>query len=324
MPFCPGCRQEYESFAKRCPDCQKDLVATLTDKVEKPPTSVVVAVDRTAADRILARLRALRVPCMEDPGEDPLSVQLPDGAVAILVPEPVAKTTIDLLGRTPGLRPELTSLPAALENEADEDAEEVACVLFHAADTSAATPAAPVASAPVGDVLREPSGEILRRGDAALDELTALALSREDRIAAAAIFKLRGLGDVGLRRLAALVAPLAKNGSEPLLYAVLKEVKSRVTDAGAFSACADLANDRSASGESRRLALHALGQLGIPALHARIVPLLDDPDAQIREEADEALCSLADDDLGFDPGMSPTDRQRVMGEWRRLFADRLS
>ena len=128
MPFCPGCRQEYESFAKRCPDCQKDLVATLTDKVEKPPTSVVVAVDRTAADRILARLRALRVPCMEDPGEDPLSVQLPDGAVAILVPEPVAKTTIDLLGRTPGLRPELTSLPAALENEADEDAEEVACL----------------------------------------------------------------------------------------------------------------------------------------------------------------------------------------------------
>jgi HEAT repeat protein len=84
----------------------------------------------------------------------------------------------------------------------------------------------------------------------------------------------------------------------------------------------DVALDRGVAPERRCLALHALGRLGVAAVHRDLVTLLDDPDPSVREEADEALCTLADEDLGYDPDLPSAERRTFADKWLRFFADR--
>ena len=57
--------------------------------------------------------------------------------------------------------------------------------------------------------------------------------------------------------------------------------------------------------------------------HAPRLELLDDADPVIREEADEVLCTLSDEDMGFDPELPPAERREVAGAWRAWFERRL-
>ncbi len=320
MPFCPGCRQEFEAFAARCPDCDKPLVATLEARAAaaRPAMSMLVAADRAAAERMIACFAAVKLPSMEAPGDEPLRVKVPEGAVAILVPEPAARAALMVLDRAEDLSIEVVTLPASDPN-AEES--EIACSLIRCGDR--ATRSAPAALPPT-DVLSLSPEQARARGEVAQDELAALLVHPDGEVSARASLLLSRIGDDGVRRLARELPALARRGADAAFYAALKRVKDHRVDPAAFAPCVDVAYDRGAPVEIRRLALHGLGQLGIVALHEKILPLLDDPEPDVREEADEALCALADDDLGFDPEMPRDERLRIIEEWKRLFAQRES
>jgi hypothetical protein len=57
MPFCPSCREEYQSGTAVCPECQTRLVDALTDNGDTANlVDVFVCYDAQEADRALGLL----------------------------------------------------------------------------------------------------------------------------------------------------------------------------------------------------------------------------------------------------------------------------
>lgn len=65
MPFCPGCRYEYQAETQQCPDCGAELVEQLSPQEEPSPTgplvTVYVAQDMTEASLIKSFLEEFQI-----------------------------------------------------------------------------------------------------------------------------------------------------------------------------------------------------------------------------------------------------------------------
>jgi hypothetical protein len=99
MPFCPTCRQEFESFAKRCYDCEVDLVAEL--KAAAAPSRVAIAVfGAQAVDYIGRLLQQAGVAVQTEPGSrHGMSVD----SSLVFLPAPYAQGVLSALAGDPAL-----------------------------------------------------------------------------------------------------------------------------------------------------------------------------------------------------------------------------
>ena len=70
------------------------------------------------------------------------------------------------------------------------------------------------------------------------------------------------------------------------------------------------------------LALQALTALGALQAFPVVIPLLEDPDPEVRDEADNTLCTLADEDMGFHAEAPEEERKTAMDRWRAWWEGR--
>ena len=296
MPFCPSCRQEFESFASQCPDCEVELTETLAEPKAAPAgpeVAVVAAVDAATAEAMLERLAAVGIPSTPaEEEETPFGVAVPvqflNSAVAMLeADDRLALQEDDGTGR-PVFRPFDPAI----------DASPTADLRLDILDESPARLAARGEEV-IADLL-----EIVRRGEGEPVKRATLVVMRMD---------------AGRAVLCRHLALLCRERREDAVYAVLREVREKVSDAAELRELCELAADRDLPVEPRTLALHALGRFEIPGLASAVLPILDDDDEGLREAADEALCSIADEDMDFDASADAGERAESVARWRRHF-----
>lgn len=326
MPFCPTCSQEFEGFASACPDCQVDLVEErpAADGPSEDPLRFLLfgAADEDVADLVARALEGMGIPHMVAeltlPG-------LADEVILFQLPAPLYNRAVTALERHPGLERDLFFPAEEAAEEAGETAEQPAeqvgegLLLFRAA----AGEGRREDEIRESELLTRPAAELARQGDEALVELLELVRRGVDPVRERAIVLLRAFGPGGIQAQARLLAVLAREGREAALYGLLREIRERVDRPEMLDELVDVCADRETAVRQRSLALHALGRCELMGLYERIVPLLDDSDPRIREDADEALCSLSDEDMGFDPELPSEERKAVMERWRAWFARRL-
>lgn len=286
MKTCPKCAQEFEDFAKDCPDCEVELTH---------PGSATAA----SASVMFLMADAMAATIARD--------TLMEGEIAFL-PQSVPGTQLTqfLLDRADVDRAhELLGAQRSLR--AGIGAEGVATYAFQEVEPEGSEPAWSVLPA----LPRDPHeaiamlGEALRRGAPAVRALAAT------RLAAA--------GRPGLEVLATALIEFLTQSKDAAVFAVARELRDRPLDPATLVPVVAIARDAAEPMERRLLALHALGRFELPTLGRHLVDLIDDPVPEIREAADETLCCLTDDDLGFDPHLTSDERRAFLPRWEAVF-----
>jgi HEAT repeat protein len=70
------------------------------------------------------------------------------------------------------------------------------------------------------------------------------------------------------------------------------------------------------TGPVRVKTLEVLGHLGDLSAFPSVLPYLNDADPGVRDEADNTLCLLADEDMGFEAEAPPAERARIVVKWK--------
>lgn len=286
MKTCPKCAQEFEDFAANCPDCEVPLAAPGAGSTGSQAVTMLMA-DPMAATVAREALMEAEVAFL------PQSV--PGTPFTEFVFDPAeADRARDVLAAQRTLRAGTSAAGSAAYTyqEVDADGSEPAW---------AALPALP----------RDPEqavallAEALRRGAPA--------------VRAAAAARLAASGRPGLDALAHALTEFLTQNKDAAVFAVTRELRERPLDAAALHPVVAVATDAGQPLERRLLALHALGRFELPKLGRHLVALIDDPIPEIREAADETLCCLTDEDLGFDAHLTSDERRAFLPRWDAVF-----
>lgn len=286
MKTCPKCAQEFEDFAADCPDCEVPLAAPGAGRAGNQAVTMLMA-DPMAATVARDALMEAEVPFLPQsvPGT-PFTEFLFDPAEA--------ERARDVLAAQRSLRAGSAASGAAAYTyqEVEASGSEPAWV---------ALPALP----------RDP--------EQALALLAQALRLGAPAVRAAAAARLAASGRPGLDALVQALTEFLTQNKDAAVFAVTRELRERPLDAEALHPVVAVAADAGQPLERRLLALHALGRFELPKLGRPLVALIDDPIPEIREAADETLCCLTDEDLGFDPHLTSDERRAFLARWDAVF-----
>jgi hypothetical protein len=282
MPWCPKCRNEYMETARRCADCEVDLVDDLAGH------------DRAAATA--AAERRLRI---EGPGGYLTSLEawLTQANVASRRVEGAVEIPFELADQIE------SALMKTVEYEREGSTIKV---LGPRTDQEPAYEVDPA-------LLRKSPQEIAGNLAEDLPKLAALLGAGTPRQKIWALQTLRAVAAAGALPVAEFVVRLVRSGMRRPLYA-LASLLAEAPEAGVASRVA-----QELAGLDKRgleLALHVLAQLRDRSVARAVLPLLDHDDPEVRAEADEVLMCAADRDLGFDAEADGPTRARIVKLWR--------
>lgn len=307
MSFCPSCRQEFEPFVTRCYDCEVDLVAELKSAdPSQPATIAVVIFDAPASEYVVQLLQGAGVQVRSEPGRD---FGLRAGSTVVSFAAPYAQGVLTGLGGDPNLE--------EVEPPPSERVPYPIAGAYRAAPRKATDDT--VTTAPLLD---EPLPILLRRGEGVLPELLELVRRGAPKLRETALSAVAGFGLKGREALIAELPRLVREGRADALFGAAKLLRDANVDGNAWASLTAVAADDGAKSDARCLALHVLGRTGHLPFGTQILGLLESKDMHVREAADEALCNLFDDDLGFDPEADAAERQRVVDAWAKVLARR--
>lgn len=302
--FCPNCRQEFEAFAAACPDCDVALAESLEPGAAAASAfqlTLVVASDPETAALIKTTLAPTSIPVGD--AETDAANRLPGDSVGLLLPYEFTRTALGAIDANPELTRGLIPLdegdPAVFVKRTD--------------------PADGPGPALDLSLLHLSVPQLVARGTGVIVPLLEFVRIGDDPARDHAIRALRTFGPEGQGVLARQLAVLARELREAALYQVVREIREKLQDASALDDLVAVAGDRGLATGVRTLALHALGRLELKAVHPALIPLLADSDPIVREEADEALCTLSDEDMGFDPEMGPEEIAEIQARWLAHF-----
>jgi hypothetical protein len=282
---CPKCSQEFEDFASQCPDCEVPLAAPGAAR------SANGAAVLRMADALAATIAR---DVLMEAGVDfqPHAVPGTPFTQFVLDPADLERAT-GVLASQEGLRADAgvggVTTYSAIET-GDEGSE---------ASLSALPP-----------LPRDPREAISVLADA--------LRKGAPPVRAVAAARLGAAGPAGIEALVAALPEFIEQKKDVAVFVVVRELRERAIDADALKPLVKTARDADARLELRLLALHALGRFELPKLGRELLDLIDDPIPEIREAADEALCCLTDEDLGFDPHLASDERRAFMARWDAL------
>ncbi|MBK6941113.1 MAG: hypothetical protein IPH13_13105 [Planctomycetes bacterium] len=286
MKTCPKCAQEFEDFAADCPDCEVPLTAPGGGRATAAAVMLLMA-DPMAATVAREALMEAEVAFL------PRSVPGTPFTEFVFDPADAERARL-ILAEQRTLRAGTGAGGSAVytHQEVEVDGSEPAW---------AALPALPRDPEQAVPLL----AEALRRGAPA--------------VRAAAAARLAGSGRPGLDALAQALTEFLMQSRDAAVFSVTRELRERPLEADVLRPVVAVACDASEPLERRLLALHALGRFELPKLGRHLVALIDDPIPEIREAADETLCCLTDEDLGFDPHLTSDERRAFLPRWDAVF-----
>ena len=313
MPFCPQCRHEFESHAADCPDCEVVLVEELVEGGAEPQfrLMLLLGADEEVLDLLEQTLGRARIPVCR---LDPERLQSDSLEAGLMVPQELFRQAVSLLdGDTRLLR---TSVVVNVKDDQGEPQEQalVCYRLFDRTESGAGEIRAP-------ELLQQPTQVLVSRGAEIVNDLLEFIRRGDETTRQKALSVMCGMGSESLEALARMLAVLAREGREAAVFAVVKMIQARLSDPAQLTDLIAVALDAGLDPVHRALALHALGRCELTGVYEPILALLDDPYLIIREEADETLCALSDEDMGFDPDLPPEERAVIREHWRIWFLE---
>ncbi len=290
MPWCPKCRQEYRATIVRCADCESDLVADLATHDRALQAAAATRMVRIVAPggtltALAAGLRGRGIPLEEDPEGGGLLA--PEAAAEVIESSIAQVAEYERVGDTLHVYGPRQDLEPELK--------------------------------PDPSWLDRSDADLAAQPDAAIAGLVGLCASPVARYRA---------------RAAARLAAFCSERSVPIADVVVWTAKSRLKKA-LFGWAVLLAEQKPAGlsarlvAEARRsephvasLLLHTVSLLRDPSVLADLLPLLDHEESMVRDDADEALVSLAGFDVGFEAEAEPAVRARSIQLWREWIVKR--
>lgn len=163
------------------------------------------------------------------------------------------------------------------------------------------------------DLLDLPFTEILREGEENLDELMQLVIRGTPAVGKRAATLLSLMGGSGIEALQKLVKVALENGRLTTVTIVAGTLRGTEFDPAFWKEFVPYLNN----GVPVRIkALELLGHFADLSAFPAILPALDDPDPDVRDEADNTLCVLSDEDMGFDTDAPPASRREKIALWK--------
>jgi hypothetical protein len=163
-------------------------------------------------------------------------------------------------------------------------------------------------------LLRETNPAILRRGPEVIPDLVAILWRGEEEARTRAGLLLSDLGVAGAQALTEVarkaIVERDRDRLRPVVSALAKVRGYRPDET--FS---PFLEDEDPT--VRALAALVVGRTGSKTCVPLLVPLLEDADVEVREEAIEALYTLTGDDLGFEAEAPEDERAAAVARWRK-------
>ncbi len=275
---CPRCREEFIASVSTCPDCEVPLTEALEAEVDG---SLEPFLFSAKTPELHAELKSILEQASFPHRDVDRGLEVPRGLMPQLVP----------------------ALESRFEIEADDD--QAVLVREWVSEPSEEPPSL--------EVLQCSMEDLEQAAETRIPELTRL-VSFGRQGAAAALLRLTQLGRRGLVNWVDLLiaAIRAESMREASAYAtILKE--EGVLDAPLY--VAEIVP--SLSGSQLLIALHVLSRLPDRRVAPFMLPLLEHESEEVRDEADEVLCWVAEADMGFEAAGDPEARSLAVSRWQQ-------
>jgi len=296
MLICPKCKQEYDEGMTDCADCLVPLKSALDAQetgpgAEKMEAAVFRGESEEALDLMLRAVAvhhiptkcASEVPGLEMKGHLMLVPSLMGDKVQKILDHGVQM----LIGDGEGEGRVYRIYKQSRENEI-RDPE----LLRRSIDSLAAG----------GQEVMDDLLEIVVRGDAAARHRAAYALSC--------------MGEEGTDALIHLLRVAVEKEQQEVATSLIRVIRDEVESAGGWEEIYGCMH----SNLSRILALQAIAVLGDLSAFPSVLAMLEDENSEVRDEADNVLCILTDEDMGFDTDAPEDERRAVAGKWEEWWA----
>jgi len=163
------------------------------------------------------------------------------------------------------------------------------------------------------DLINLPLAEIMRMGVEVIDELMRLVINGTPVICKRAATLLSLMGSSGAEALQKLVKVALEKDRTTIVTIVGGTLRGTEFDTDLWK---EFVPYLEGSNSVRIKALELIGHFGDLAAVPLVMPYLDDADPEVRDEADNTLCVLSDEDMGFETDASPADRQKKISMWQ--------
>jgi len=287
MPICPQCREEYEDKVTQCFDCGVSLVASLDDipsTGEGPGKVVFSAQSEEELEGMEACLKQWQIPYTLASDEPNVDIE----GLGLVVPPPYGDKAAEKL---------LAHVKAAQKGGG--------CA------SSGCGSGTPPAEGP--ELLKQSLGALARKGEAVMDDLIELIVNGDAAVQRRSALALSYMGRKGIQAIVKLMkVALEKEQIETVtvLLAVLRQTEYVIEEWQEFLPY--LRHDVAV----RTKALEVIGHLGDLDAFDRVLPLLSDAEPAVRDEADNTLCLLSDEDMGFESDAPQEEQARCIELWK--------
>jgi hypothetical protein len=300
MPFCPRCREQYEARVMRCADCDVDLVEKLPpreagaadapDKVEGMFTFYTTTPE--LAERLVKLFSRSGHPALRHAEPIEMSGKT---VYPLTVRESLAIQFMEQLNLDPESIQQTEHGPAVFLEPADESAE---------AQSDAAHSA----------LLEESDGAIRRRGESVIPDLVSIVWRGERTARERAARLLAEMGVAGAQALTEVARKAIVEGDRERLHFAAGGL-SKVHGYRPDETFGPFLEDRDPT--TRALAALVIGRTGSRSALRLLVPLLEDAELGVREEAIEGLYFITHDDLGYEADAPETERAAAVARWQQ-------
>jgi len=292
MSICPKCKQEYETGVQECADCMVVLVEELESEESEQSAPVSFAFFRAQNEEVLdlmfnsvAHHQHLPVQVTDEIPEKGLKGHF------LITPDVTAGQVGRILD---------TAVPDLIGE--GEGLERVYRIYHKGEEHEIRNP----------EILKKPIFELMEEGEKNIEELAEIVVRGDKNARQRAAFVLASLGEPGAKVLVELLKTAIEKEQNEIVLSLIRVVREEF-DAG--FAIEEFSPLLEGSEQNKILTLQVYCAFANIKAFPMIIPLLADSSPLVRDEADNALCELSDEDFGFDTEADEDERNKVKANW---------
>lgn len=316
MLYCPNCKQEYRDGIQECADCMVPLLDQKAfEEAERAANAGNVAMaavfraeDEQTLDLMARAIAVHHIPYEVRSNEKTEETPESEGAESkegeqlhghfLIVPAEMGQKVIHIIDQ---------GLPMVIAHGEGKD--RVYRMFDQEREEEIRNP----------PLLQEPTAQLVARGDEIIDNLIEFVARGNAATKNRAAYVLTCLGDSGVFALIKLLKVAIEKEEQDTAMSLIHVVRKEIDSGKGWEEFSSLFNG---SPLTKILALQAITALENVDAFPSVLPLLKDEDADVRDEADNTLCTLTDQDMGFDTEASTDERNAVISQWEAWWAGR--
>lgn len=291
MPFCTKCGQEYDEGVTECADCMAPLVGQLDSGRAEAESGRSAVVFRASDDNVLDLMcRAVAIHHIPVQKEKEIPFLGLKGHL-MLVPLEAGEKVQHILDQG------VSMLIGEGEGE-----DRIYRMYKSGEEEEIRDP----------ELLQLPTDHLVAQGEEVMDELMEIVARGDGSARRRAAYVLSQFGESGILALGKIVKMAVLKEREQVVLSLLRVIRDEMEGGQGWQ---ELKECLAGSEVSKVLALQAICAFQNIEAFPSILPLLDDPSPVVRDEADNALCTLSDEDMGFDNQAGEEEQARVKADW---------